>query len=136
VQATASTPRESYAGNEPITVTFTVTNTGQRELRVASDYAGLLYRIRVTTDGRPVPRTRYGQAFLSPTISSAGDFVLPPGGRIVAPIPVNRLFDMTMRGTYRVTVERVLLWNGYTVQTEPVVVHVTDDPIFGEHHIN
>lgn len=134
----ARTDRRKYSGNELIELTFRMTNVGKEDVHLAAARPSVVqqYRMEVLADGRPVPATRWGERHLSVIRGSLRSVILRPAESMVLSVPLNRMFDMTRGGTYRVVIGRVILGQRGSrprvVYAEPFVLEVSEDSILRE----
>ena len=99
-----SAPMTVRAG-EPLRVRAVIQNAGDRPTRVIDAGPGRqILLFAETLDGRPVPLTRYGE-MLATDRDNAPYFprhpiILKPGEELAYTIHVNRLYDLSVSGTY------------------------------------
>ena len=104
-QLSARLEKESYAAGSPIWVTVAVRNAAKEPLRLLESLApDHDYTAEVKDEyGKPVPGTRYAGVL---AWSSRIRTRIEPGMEVQRAILLSRLIDMTLSGTYTVTVKR------------------------------
>jgi hypothetical protein len=108
-QLSALPERQKVPAGEPVVVTLTLKNVGKGSLVYGEaspqdDYARM---VTVTDEigAATVPKTRYGKSFQGAPVKRFVTRTLRPGQEVTAKLYVSRVFDMTVGGTYRITVQ-------------------------------
>lgn len=107
-----SSPRSAFSLGQPIVITVCATNKSQAEIKLtrslAPRHAEITYRVTlVDSDGRPVPRTHYGEAAEKHHLIVTRTIVpLAPGATLSETMDLRQLFQITNSGTYTVQTGR------------------------------
>jgi len=117
---TAKVPADSLCGLA-IPLTGVLKNQGNDKVQVFTG-AGEKLKVKVVNaSGKQIPLTLYGQQFYpkGPTVGSAGVKVLSPTESLKEELDLQRIFDLTIAGTYTLSVSRnVILPSGERVVLE------------------
>jgi hypothetical protein len=118
---------------EPVWVHAVLKNVSDGQLLLWVTNSSYDYAINVAySNGKPVPLTRHG--YLDREFAPGGSatrFRLDPGATESASFLLNRLFDMSVTGTYKIGVSRGVNANGgvVVVRSPEVTVEVSDPPV-------
>jgi len=97
------------AGGAPVVLTCVIENQGKDTVRYSEISLHSVFNILVyDSRGKLVPRTRFGELFKSTTTSREITREIAPNGKKTILVPLGRLFDLTVAGTYSIDVSRVL----------------------------
>lgn len=107
----SATARESSAEpGQPIYLDLELENAGNAPVHVMSAELFEMYRFRVCLpNGKDAPLTLEGQRRQLAGGFERSHFELRPGETTKGVVLLNRLFDMTLKGEYRVEVSRLVL---------------------------
>jgi hypothetical protein len=110
-----SSEKPAYAPGEAIVLDITFKNVGQKVVYHSLTHPMMIYDVDVTLpDGKPSPLTLYGE-FGGDRRGSGTARTLKPGEDMSAQIDLTRHFDITLAGTYTVSLAtRVWTDAGYT----------------------
>lgn len=99
---------EAYRFDQPISLSLVCKNTGGKEIGVTRSTLMRDYRFNVRLpDGKPAPLTLEGKRQAEFPFFMNMLHILKPGDSDTTPVPMlNRLYDMTLRGEYIVTIYR------------------------------
>lgn len=116
---------------EPITLALVLTNTTDKSVIINSVIPDIAYEIdmQYIDDTRPAKKTQYGDYVNERSrLSSSKPMQVPGHGHITQSIIINRLYDMTMAGTYKISVRRELGLPGEettrTIKTDELFINV------------
>jgi hypothetical protein len=104
-----STSKNVFAPAEPISMTITLKNIGKESLWLVRGNTFLFYNVNVLLpDKKPAPQTLYGARRIGNASGIAGvaSYYLKPGEETSTEIPLSRLFDFSLAGTYEISVIR------------------------------
>ena len=101
--------RNIYSPADKIFLELVLTNTTDNAVIITSDIPEIVYEINMNyvDDMRPAKRTQYGDYLIDRArMSSSKPMQVPGHGHIKQSIIINRIYDMTLPGTYRINVHR------------------------------
>lgn len=106
---TISSLKKSYTANEPVLVTTKVKNVSKTTIELGGIYYWYHNRFQLSFAGRKnIPLTLFGQQVLAASANNgnaaAPAISLKPGKTVQYIFVLNRLHDMSLNGTYRVSV--------------------------------
>lgn len=111
VQLVVMLEKNIHSPAEPITLALVLTNTTEKSTIINSVISDIAYDINMQyiENARPAKKTQYGDYVNERArLSSSKPMQLPGHGHIKQSIIINRLYDMTMAGTYKLSVRREL----------------------------
>ena len=103
--------RNIYSPADKICLELVMTNTTDNAVIIKSDIPEIVYEINMNyvDDMRPAKRTQYGDYLIDRArMSSSKPMQVPGHGHIKQSIIINRIYDMTLPGTYSIYVHREL----------------------------
>ena len=101
--------RNIYSPADKIILELVLTNTTDNAVIIKSDIHEIVYEINMNyvDDMRPAKRTQYGDYLIDRArMSSSKPMQVPGHGHIKQSIIINRIYDMTLPGTYSIYVHR------------------------------
>lgn len=116
-----SAPKADFSPGEEVKIAVTLTNTSTHEIVVrkdkAPDHAEFDYQVVVLDEtDQSAPKTKYHRLLSKEEdpgttvfIDSGGNFTLKPGETLTENLVLNRLFDLSMPGKYKVQAQRETL---------------------------
>jgi hypothetical protein len=108
-----SLDRESFALDTPVPVTIVTKNLSDAPLKIPASSKWTTYEYELRQQDREVPLTRFGQRMEdSRGDGSAAEPELPPGDSIVLELPISRLFDLSIVGSYTLRISRPVFRGG------------------------
>jgi hypothetical protein len=119
-----STDKAQFAPGERVDLHVVLRNVGPDDARVATGRLMVFHTFTVLLpSGQEAPLTLYGQRQVQSRLNPGGRgvVVLEPGEELTTDLDLNRLFDMTLTGTYKVTAKRAVWSRGEPRETVHVV---------------
>jgi hypothetical protein len=102
-----ATEKTVYAPGERVVLNVAFKNVGQKIVFIGVDYFFNSNSVKVMfADGKDVPLTSYGKLYAKRKGGSGFTFDAKPGEYLHIEIELNRMFDMTLAGKYRISVQR------------------------------
>jgi hypothetical protein len=125
----ASVARPSFGCGDPIDVTTTLENVGKEAVRVPLSSLLATFEFDVTLPtGKSAPLTLCGKHEEEVALQRGASMSpLQPGARSTIVIHLNRVFDMTLEGEYKITVRRRIT-SHLTVSSNTIVLTIAGEP--------
>ena len=105
--------KEFFRGYEPINVTVYIKNTGKFSLLIIDEDVFIDNAFDIKDEKGDVPLTEFGKALKKPKENLEPKTInIEPSKEISYTVLLNRIYDMTLKGSYSVTLERKIIMNG------------------------
>jgi hypothetical protein len=118
--------RSSFAPGEAIWVTVRLTNVGEQAVKVGHSGEMLDYRLEVLAESGAAAPTVYGRKAMYGGSQARTADLLRPGESEFLTVLLNRLFDMTQSGQYRVIASHVVFveHRAAIVRSDPLMLNI------------
>jgi hypothetical protein len=117
---TIQTAKDVYEPDERILLLVTVKYTGATEVTFSADPGPIYSNLTVLWNDKPCPQTLYGKHAIDNPFNYGHGVWIRAGWEGRTPYHLNRVFDMTVIGDYKISLRSVGLEAG------PITIHIHD----------